>query len=203
MWGSLRKVVKEAHGLNVCYGSHLIWHLKNTENKPSPSVWSHPPLFYVNSLPWNNPRANQLARWCFLFLFFFLNKKLPSVLYHPPTIVCSFHINAKMFDYILLPAPLQPLTKRRHRINCVKIVLPLQPHPCWILNAYWRESSCVYFLKMSWRAITLLLQRSHTKFGFPTPKITETFADSHMAEKEEEMECKAFLSFVGGSWALK
>lgn len=30
-----------------------------------------------------------------------------------------------MFDYILLPAPLQPLTKRRHRINCVKIVLPL------------------------------------------------------------------------------
>lgn len=120
---------------------------------------------------------------------------------HP--IVCSFHINAKMFDYIPLQTPLQPLTKCRHRINCVKIVLPLQPHPCWILNAYWRESSNVCFLKMSWRAITLLLQRSHTKFGFSTPKITETFADSHMAENKEEMECKAFLSFVGGSWVIK
>lgn len=106
-----------------------------------------------------------------------------------------------MFGYILLQIPLQPLTKCTHRINCVKIVVFLTASSSWILHFYGKESiENVYFLKTSWRAITLLFWRT-IPYWFPIPKITENFGDGHMARKQA-LECKTFLSLVAGSWVL-
>lgn len=118
-------------------------------------------------------------------------------------IVCSLHISAKMFGYVLLQISLQPLTKCTHRINCFKIVFSLQPHSSWILNLYWKEPSRVsIFWKQAEEQSPCFSEEAIPRLVFSFQKITEKFGAGYIAGKQV-LECKTFLSLVEGSWVLK